>query len=87
MINRPPPRHPGVQIPGIKVPANAGNIQDIIKPKPIPKTNYTHTAIFKNMRAAHRDDVNKNSIPKTNFTHEDFLNQLQGVQLLRAQSL
>ena len=25
-----------MQIPGIKVPANAGNIQDIIKPKPIP---------------------------------------------------
>ena len=36
MINRPPPRHPGVKIPGIKVPPNAGNIQDIIKPKPIP---------------------------------------------------
>ena len=30
-IKRPPPKHPGVQLPGIRVPPNAGNIQDIIK--------------------------------------------------------
>ena len=35
-IRRPPPRHAGVKIPGIRVPPNAGNIQDIISPKPIP---------------------------------------------------
>ena len=30
IISRPPPQHPGVRLPGIKVPPNAGNIQDII---------------------------------------------------------
>jgi hypothetical protein len=33
-ISRPPPQHPGVNIPGIRVPANAGNIQDIIDHRP-----------------------------------------------------
>merc|ERR1719474_2414975 len=35
VINRPPPKHPGVKVPGVKVPPNAGNIEDIIAPKPI----------------------------------------------------
>ena len=34
-IPRPPPRHPGVQLPGIDVPPNAGNIQDIIGQPPL----------------------------------------------------
>ena len=29
-INRPPPKHPGVNIPGISYPPNSGSIQDII---------------------------------------------------------
>ena len=30
-INRPPPRHPGVQIPGVEHPQDSGSIQDIIE--------------------------------------------------------
>ena len=35
IISRPPPRHPGVKVPGVRVPPNAGNIEDIIAPKPV----------------------------------------------------
>ena len=36
IIQRPRPQHAGVKLPGIQVPPNAGNIQDIISPKPLP---------------------------------------------------
>ena len=39
IINRPPPRHPGVKVPGVRVPANAGSIEDIISPKPVSVGN------------------------------------------------
>ena len=35
IVSRPPPRHPGVRVPGVRVPPNAGNIEDIIQPKPL----------------------------------------------------
>jgi hypothetical protein len=43
IINRPPPRHPGVRVPGVQVPPNAGNIEDIIAPKPVQSDVHRYT--------------------------------------------
>ena len=59
IISRPPPRHPGVNVPGVKVPPNAGNIEDIIAPKPVQNNDHKYMTQYRPPRDHSQDHHNR----------------------------